>query len=418
MIVAELIASGELVNPHEMAESRGGAALPMRLGGLRLNPGLAVAPALLHEPSVVIRHIVAEDIEAEERRLLEAVAAMQQGIDQLVDATSGLGTGEHREILEAYRMFATDRGWLARMTEAVRSGLTAEAAVQKVRDETKSRLMQVTDPYLRERLYDLEDLANRLQQCLVGPPGGRPPARVPDRIHPGRRGDGTGRAAGIRAASHQGPRARTRLADDACRDRRAGPRHSGGRPGRRRDPCRRAGRPPRRRRRQRQRAGSPARRYPAVGRGSGRDAHPAPRLLRDAARHPGGYQGRGRDRAAAECRAAARRRRSSTPPGRPASGCFAPRYSCWRATRSPKSPSRPRFTAAPSNRPASGRSCSARSISAATRCCRTSRKPPRTTRRWAGARSASGSTGRRCCGGNCGRCCAPPPGGSCASSSR
>ncbi len=174
MIVAELIASGELVNPHEMAESRGGAALPMRLGGLRLNPGLAVAPALLHEPSIVIRHVVAEDVELEERRLRDAVGAMQQGIDRLVDATSGLGAGEHREILEAYRMFATDRGWLARMTEAVRSGLTAEAAVQKVRDETKGRLMQVTDPYLRERLYDLEDLANRLQQCLMGPPGGPP----------------------------------------------------------------------------------------------------------------------------------------------------------------------------------------------------------------------------------------------------
>ena len=170
MIVAELVASGELVNPHEMAESRSGASLPMRLGGLRLNPGLAVAPALLHEPHVVIRYIVAEDVETEERRLRDAVAAMQQGIDQLVDATSGLGPGEHREILETYRMFATDRGWLARMTEAVRSGLTAEAAVQKVRDETKSRLMQITDPYLRERLYDLEDLANRLQQYLIGPP--------------------------------------------------------------------------------------------------------------------------------------------------------------------------------------------------------------------------------------------------------
>ncbi|MGE0257489.1 MAG: phosphoenolpyruvate--protein phosphotransferase [Alphaproteobacteria bacterium] len=171
MIVAELIASGELVNPHEMAESRGGAALPMRLGGLRLNPGLAVAPALLHEPNIVIRHIVAEDAEAEERRLRDAVAAMQQGIDRLVDATDGLGPGEHREIIETYRMFAADRGWLARIVEAVRSGLTAEAAVQKVRDETRGRLMQVADPYLRERLYDLEDLANRLQQYLVGPPG-------------------------------------------------------------------------------------------------------------------------------------------------------------------------------------------------------------------------------------------------------
>jgi phosphotransferase system enzyme I (PtsP) len=179
MIVAELIASGELVNPHEMAESRGGAALPMRLSGLRLNPGLAVAPALLHEPHVAIRHIVAEDVEAEERRLREAVATMQRDIDRLVDATSGLGPGEHRDIIEAYRMFAADRGWLGRIAEAVRSGLTAEAAVQKVRDETRTRLAQLSDPYLRERLYDLEDLANRLQQYLVGPSGGPPAAECP-----------------------------------------------------------------------------------------------------------------------------------------------------------------------------------------------------------------------------------------------
>src|SRR2546430_5692997 len=93
---------------------------------------------------------------------------MQEAIDALVDASRGLGPGEHRDIIETYRMFAADRGWLGRIAEAVRSGLTAEAAVQKVRDETKSRMMQVTDPYIRERFYDLEDLANRLQRFLAG----------------------------------------------------------------------------------------------------------------------------------------------------------------------------------------------------------------------------------------------------------
>ena len=168
MIVAELIASGELVNPLEMAESRSGASLPLRLDGIRLNPGLAVAPAVLHEPKVVIRQVVAEDADAETERLHRAVGAMQEAIDRLVDASRGLGPGEHRDIIETYRMFAADRGWLGRINEAVRSGLTAEAAVQKVRDETRSRMMQVTDPYLRERLYDLEDLANRLQRFLAG----------------------------------------------------------------------------------------------------------------------------------------------------------------------------------------------------------------------------------------------------------
>src|SRR5205085_25130 len=55
MIIAELVASGELVNPLEMEESRGGVALPVRLEGIRLNPGLAIGPAVLHEPAVVIR---------------------------------------------------------------------------------------------------------------------------------------------------------------------------------------------------------------------------------------------------------------------------------------------------------------------------------------------------------------------------
>src|SRR5260370_550375 len=106
MIVAELAASGELVNPLEMAESRGGASLPLRLDGIRLNPGLAIAPAILHEPKVVIRQVVAEDVDAEHERLRRAVGAMQDAIDRLVVTSHGLGPGEHRDIIQTYRMFA------------------------------------------------------------------------------------------------------------------------------------------------------------------------------------------------------------------------------------------------------------------------------------------------------------------------
>ncbi len=172
MIVAELVASGELVNPLEMAQSSSGALLPVRLAGVRLNEGLAIGPAVLHMPKLVIRQVVAEDIEAELARLDRAVAAMQSAIDDLVAASRGLGAGEHRDIIEAYRMFAEDRGWLGRITDAVRSGLTAEAAVQKIREETRTRMMQIADSYLRERLFDLEDLANRLQHFLAGGPVG------------------------------------------------------------------------------------------------------------------------------------------------------------------------------------------------------------------------------------------------------
>jgi phosphotransferase system, enzyme I, PtsP len=168
MVVAELAASGDLVSPEEQQPSEGIGLLPMRLDGVRLNAGLAVGTAVLHEPRVLIRQLVAEDPKAELARLRGAVDAMQSAIDELLAASDIASSGEHKDILETYRMFAADRGWLQRMTDAVHSGLTAEAAVQKVQDETRARMSVVSDPYLRERLADLEDLGNRLQQHLAG----------------------------------------------------------------------------------------------------------------------------------------------------------------------------------------------------------------------------------------------------------
>jgi len=180
MVIAELAATGELVNPLEIAQSQGGGLLPVRLVGIRLNAGLAIGPAVLHEPRLLIRQVVAEDVDGELKRLRHGVAAMRSAIDELVATSRGLGIGEHRDVLETYRMFAADRGWVARIAGAIRSGLTAEAAVQKVRDETRTRMMQVSDPYLRERLLDLEDLANRLQQHLSGRPPGAASADLPE----------------------------------------------------------------------------------------------------------------------------------------------------------------------------------------------------------------------------------------------
>src|SRR5215475_9682566 len=76
--------------------------------------------------------------------------------------------GEHRDVLEAFRMFAYDRGWLRRLREAVMTGLTAEAAVERVQSDARARMLRQTDPYLRERLHDLDDLANRLMRQLTG----------------------------------------------------------------------------------------------------------------------------------------------------------------------------------------------------------------------------------------------------------
>ena len=167
MIVSELAASGELVKKEETLPTDGIAMLPLRLEGATLNTGLGMGEAVLHEPRVVISRFVAEDPDEELERLRHALSEMHGALDDMLQSSESLDD-EHRDILETYRMFAEDAGWLGRIREAIKTGLTAEAAVQKVHDDTEARMSQVQDPYLRERVNDLQDLANRLLQHLVG----------------------------------------------------------------------------------------------------------------------------------------------------------------------------------------------------------------------------------------------------------
>lgn len=167
MVLAELAASGELVSQEELRPGDGIALLPLRLDGVTLCPGLAKGIAVLHQASLQLQQLVAEDPEREAERLTSALEDLHSSIDRLL-SSGDLGQGEHFEVLETYRLFARDQGWRTRMIEAVQSGLTAEAAVQKVQNDTRARMRDVTDPYLRERLSDLDDLANRLLRHLLG----------------------------------------------------------------------------------------------------------------------------------------------------------------------------------------------------------------------------------------------------------
>jgi phosphotransferase system enzyme I (PtsP) len=168
MVLAELVVSGELVNPVEARQIDGIGLLPLRVEGVKLNGGLAMGWAVLHEPRIVIKRVVAEDTAAEQARFREALTGVQDQLDVMLEDSDLAHGGEHRDILETFRMFAEDRGWASRIAEAIDNGLTAEAAVQRVFDENRARMREITDPYIRERLHDLADLTNRLLLRLTG----------------------------------------------------------------------------------------------------------------------------------------------------------------------------------------------------------------------------------------------------------
>lgn len=167
MVIAEMVAAGEL---EAIAQKGAGLDLsrPIYATGVALAEGVGLGHVVLHEPRVVVTNLIAEDTEKESRRLEAALNRLRLSIDDLLSSGDMAAMGEHRDVLEAYRMFANDRGWIHKIEEAIRNGLTAEAAVEKVQSDTRARMLRQTDPYLRERLHDLDDLANRLIRELMG----------------------------------------------------------------------------------------------------------------------------------------------------------------------------------------------------------------------------------------------------------
>ena len=173
MVLAEMIAGGDLIGRDELAPTDGIALRPLRLEGVCFNAGLGIGQAVLHEPHFTVDKIVAEDPDIELERLRAAFTAMRGQLDRLLNQgplANGEG-GEHEDVLEAFRLVAEDAGWLRRTEEAVLSGLTAEAAVLKVKNEMRARLGAATDPYLRERAHDMEDLGNQLLRQLIDEDG-------------------------------------------------------------------------------------------------------------------------------------------------------------------------------------------------------------------------------------------------------
>lgn len=167
MILAEMLATGEL----QSLASPGTSPLlgrPLHQRGVSLADGVGLGHVVFHQPRITIKNLIAENVESELERLDSAIGAMRASIDELIERGDIAHNGEHREVLETFRMFAHDQGWLRRMREAALTGLTAEAAVERVQSDNRARMLRQTDSYLRERLHDLDDLANRLLLQLSG----------------------------------------------------------------------------------------------------------------------------------------------------------------------------------------------------------------------------------------------------------
>lgn len=165
MVIAEMkelgafIGEGEaMTTPHQRAHLfKGGSA----------QEGAAQGVVLLHDQKIVITNPIADDPIVEKKRLKKAIDLLRLNVDDLLNSSKN-DDKEQQEVMEAYRMIANSRGWVSRLEASIDSGLAAEVAVEKEQSTTRARMERAPDPYLRERLHDLNDLSNRLLRMLTG----------------------------------------------------------------------------------------------------------------------------------------------------------------------------------------------------------------------------------------------------------
>src|SRR6478736_5761968 len=168
MVLAELIHNAGLADGEDKGDAASSHTGQEVLDGLQLVKGLALGQAVFHQPRITIEQTVAEDVETERQRVYLAFDKMREQIDTMAgQAEFGVG-GEHEEVLQTYKMFAYDEGWGRRINEAIDSGLTAEAAIERVQQRTRMRMREIDDPLLADRMHDLEDLSNRLLRIVSG----------------------------------------------------------------------------------------------------------------------------------------------------------------------------------------------------------------------------------------------------------
>jgi phosphotransferase system enzyme I (PtsP) len=166
MLLAEIFArAGATDLPQEGFSD----TLPRRYAGHVLSPGIARGRILAYGAMAPIARLLTDDPAAELRRLEKAVDSANKSLDGLI-AASLPGGNAPRDVLDAYRMVAQSAGWLTQVRLAIGDGLTAETAVDKVARNLRERMRRIADPYLRERLADIEDMIGRLMVALGGMP--------------------------------------------------------------------------------------------------------------------------------------------------------------------------------------------------------------------------------------------------------
>ena len=146
-----------------------------RLLGIGVSPGISCGQAdivgkPLEEPED--RRIAVTEIDSEKQRLQAALAATRAQITELQSEIQDSAGSEHAGIFDAHLLLIEDSTVLDEVIRIMEMDLCSiDWAYFSVISRYADSLRKISDPYLRERSIDIEDVAQRVLKNLKWPDG-------------------------------------------------------------------------------------------------------------------------------------------------------------------------------------------------------------------------------------------------------
>lgn len=168
----ETIGRGALDSERPEAESAPTSPPGERiLDGVAASPGVAIGEATFRNAfprSLVRRETAYRGADVEKERARDGFEKTRNDLVRL-QSIAASEVGEEQALIFGTHLLLLNDPMLADLVGAgVASGRTAATSVDEALDELVRRLREVSDPYIQERVEDIEDLRSRILGYLVG----------------------------------------------------------------------------------------------------------------------------------------------------------------------------------------------------------------------------------------------------------
>ena len=137
--------------------------------GIKVSKGIAIGrPFLFHKKERILHQTKGTSYEEENKKVQEAFLQAQEQIRALQKTAIAKAGKEEGAIFEAHLMILQDPMLQQFIDKGLKNDFSASMAIQQAKEELIQLFESISDPYIRGRVVDIQDVTERLLRIILG----------------------------------------------------------------------------------------------------------------------------------------------------------------------------------------------------------------------------------------------------------